>query len=283
LIKNPVDLGSNAPFPAYPSHMTSFYSKNSILVRGLATVSLLVAVTASGFSAAQATTLKGATVVKGSASAAKIGGTCSTAGATTTVAGKSLTCTKALSGKLVWSASTNAAPSLGGGPNGGHDGGHDGGPGANPAFAAAMAKYTACLKAQGVTLPAFGGRRGFGGADDNNSAANRQKSASPAPRPTLSAKQQAAMTKCASLRPAFGRGFGGRGGGAGGMGAAGAGGFGGVANTPANVAAYIACLNTNGVNIAALSDLQGLDRQSPKIAAALAACRSKRVAQTPGN
>jgi hypothetical protein len=70
------------------------------------------------------------------------------------------------------------------------------------------------------------------------------------------------------------------------MGGAGMGGFGaggGVANTPANVAAYIACLNTNGVNISALSDLQGLDRQSPKIAAALAACRAKRVAQAPGN
>jgi len=263
--------------------MTSFYSKNSILVRGLATVSLLVAVTASGFSAAQATTLKGATAVKGSATAAKIGGACSTAGATTTVAGKSLACTKALSGKLVWAASTSAAPSLGGGPNGGHDGG----PAANPAFAAAMAKYTACLKAQGVTLPAFGGRRGFGGPDDNNPANNGQNGASPAPRPTLSAKQQAAMTKCASLRPAFGRGGFGRGGmGGSGMGGSGMGGFGaggGVANTPANVAAYIACLNTNGVNVSALSDLQGLDRQSPKIAAALAACRAKRVAQAPGN
>ena len=259
--------------------MTSFYSKNSILVRGLTSVALLVAVSASGFSPAQATTLKGASAVKGSATAAKIGGTCSTAGATTTVAGKSLTCTKALSGKLAWSASTVAAPSLGGGPNGG--------PAANPALAAAMAKYTACLKAQGVTLPAFGGRRGFGGPDGNNSAKNGQSGASPAPRPTLSAKQQAAMAKCASLRPAFGRGGFGRGGmGGAGMGGAGMGGFGaggGVANTPANVAAYIACLNTNGVNISALSDLQGLDRQSPKIAAALAACRAKRVAQAPGN
>ncbi len=259
--------------------MTSFYSKNSILVRGLTTVSLLVAVTASGFSTAQATTFKGAAAVKGSAAAAKIGGACSTARATTTVAGKSLTCSKALNGKLVWGASTSAAPSLGGGPNGG--------PAANPAFAAAMAKYTSCLKAQGVTLPAFGGRRGFGGPDDNNSASNGQNIASPAPRPTLSAKQQAAMTKCASLRPAFGRGGFGRGGmGGSGMGGSGMGGFGaggGVANTPANVAAYIACLNTNGVNVSALSDLQGLDRQSPKIAAALAACRAKRVAQAPGN
>ena len=244
--------------------MKMMTSSASRIIGGLTAVALLGALSLAGSSTASAST------------PAKLGGPCTVAGATTKVAGKSLTCSKALSGKLAWSASTNAAPSLGGGPNGG--------PNANPAFAAAMAKYTACLKAQGVTLPAFGGRRGFGGPDDNNSAANGQRNTSPAPRPTLSAKQQAAMTKCASLRPAFGRGFGGGGAaGAGGMGAAGAGGFGGVANTPANVAAYIACLNTNGVNIAALSDLQGLDRQSPKIAAALAACRSKRVAQTPGN
>lgn len=207
---------------------------------------------------------------------AKIGAPCTTAGATTTVNAQSLTCSKALSGKLVWSASTGAAPTLGGGRNGGPgDGGpRDGGPN-NPAFAAAFAKYTACLKAQGVTLPAFGGRRGFGGPDDGNQ--------SPAPRPTFSAKQQAAMAKCASLRPAFGRGGGGPGGNGAFGGQRGAGGFGGVANTPANVAAYIACLNTNGVNVSTLADLQGIDRQSPKVASALAACRSKRVAQTPGN
>ena len=192
---------------------------------------------------------------------------------------QTLTCTKTLSGKLVWVASTAATPMIAGG----RDGGPNDGPSRNPAFAGAFAKYTACLKAQGVTLPAFGGRRGFGGPDENNAggANGSQANTTPAPRPTLSAKQQAAMTKCASLRPAFGRGgFGGPATG----GANSAGGLGGgVANTPANVATYIACLNTNGVNISTLADLQGLDRQSPKIATALAACRSKRVAQGPGN
>jgi hypothetical protein len=91
------------------------------------------------------------------------------------------------------------------------------------------------------------------------------------------------MTKCASLRPAFG-GVGGVGrGGAGGAGGFGPnGGFGGgVANTPANVAAYISCLNSNGVNVGALSDIAGLDMQSPKVSAALKACRAKRVSMTP--
>ncbi len=202
---------------------------------------------------------------------AKAGAACATAGATTTVSGKALICAKSLSGKLTWSA---PAPAAAGSRAGGADAG---GPNGNPAFAAAMTKYTACLKAQGVTLPAFGGGRGgFGGAPTAG--------AKPAPEPSrtpLTAKQQAAMTKCAALRPAFGgrRGAGGAGGFGGGAGAPG--GFGGGAslpNTPANTAAYIACLNTNGVNIASLADIAGLDRQSPKIATALAACRSKRVA-----
>ena len=262
--------------------------KKSHTLRAIAAGALIVAMTA-GLSSANAATSKPTAPAKTGTVGAKVGSPCSSAGATATVAGKSLTCAKALSGKLVWSASTGAAPSLGGG----RDGGPNDGPQANPAFAAAMAKYTACLKAQGVTLPAFGGRggrRGFGGSDDKNSAASGAKSATPAPRPTLSAKQQAAMTKCASLRPAFGggggrSGFGGANGAPNGApnGAGPAGGFGGVANTPANVAAYISCLNTNGVNVSALADLQGLDRQSPKIAAALAACRTKRVVQAPGN
>jgi pyruvate/2-oxoglutarate dehydrogenase complex dihydrolipoamide acyltransferase (E2) component len=167
--------------------------------------------------------------------------------------------------------------------------GKAGGPAGNPAFAAAMTKYNACLKAQGVTIPAFGAGGGFGrnrgganGAPAGAPTGAPNAAKTPAPRPTFSAKQQAAMSKCASLRPSFGggRGFGGPGGPGGAPGTAGAPGAGGpgVANNPANVTAYIACLNTNGVNVSALADLQGLDRQSPKIAAALAACRSKRVA-----
>ncbi len=206
------------------------------------------------------------------AATAKVGAPCTTAGATTTVAGKTLSCVKALSGKLAWSAAS-AAPAL--------PGGRGEGAASDPAFAAAMTKYNACLKAQGVTIPAFGGGRGIGrnrgganGAPAGAPTGAPNAAKTPAPRPTLSAKQQAAMSKCASLRPSFGggRGFGGPG--AGGPGAGGP----GVANNPANVTAYIACLNTNGVNVSALADIQGLDRESPKIAAALAACRSKRVA-----
>ena len=254
--------------------MTRTFTGKRLIAAALLTLSV-------GASSSLISFADGASAATTKTVAPKLGGPCTTAGATTTVGAKVLTCSKALSGKLTWGTTTT--PSLPGGradgpgghgPNAG--GPNAGGPNGDPAFAAAMAKYTACLKAQGVTLPAFGGRRGFGGAG-----------ATPAPRPTLSAKQQAAMTKCASLRPAFGRGFGngmgqGMGGAAGAAGTPGmGGGFGGGAqlpNTPANVAAYIACLNTNGVNIATLADIAGLDRQSPKIAAALAACRSKRVA-----
>lgn len=141
---------------------------------------------------------------KSAASApAKIGSPCTIAGATITVASKTLTCVKALSGKLVWSATTAAAPAIPRGNNGGEGGGEDGvenhGFNNDPAFAAAMTKYTDCLKSQGVTLPAFGGRRGFGGDDDGNPGASAAPTA--APRPTLSAKEQAAMAKCISLRP----------------------------------------------------------------------------------
>jgi hypothetical protein len=204
---------------------------------------------------------------KPTAAAPVLGSACTTAGATATSGGKSLLCAKALSGKLVWTLASVAGAGSAGGP------GAMGGPNANPTMAAALAKYTACLKAQGVTLPAFGGRRGFGGT---RSGAPSQ-GATPAPRPTLSAKQQAAMTKCASLRPAFGGGGAGRTGGFGPNGGFG----GGVANTPANVAAYISCLNSNGVNVGALSDIAGLDMQSPKVSAALKACRAKRVSMAP--
>lgn len=253
--------------------------------RTLAASLLLIVILSGATQSAQASTTatpKPSAPTKAAGVNPKLGTPCTTAGATTTVptspsatstnkGAQTLTCTKALSGKLVWTASTSSSPMIAGGPNGG--------PGSNPAMAGAFAKYTACLKAQGVTLPAFGGRRGFGGPDDNNGGG--MTSTTPAPRPTLSAKQQAAMAKCASLRPTFGRGgFGGPAN----SGTNSGGGFGGgVANTPANIATYISCLNTNGVNISTLADLQGLDRQSPKIAAALAACRSKRVAQGPGN
>ena len=236
-----------------------------------ATAIVAMALSIFSFSASAQAATK-ATPKAAPAATAKVGAPCTTAGATTTVAGKTLSCVKALSGKLAWSAAS-AAPAL--------PGGRGEGAASDPAFAAAMTKYNACLKAQGVTIPAFGGGRGIGrnrgganGAPAGAPTGAPNAAKTPAPRPTLSAKQQAAMSKCASLRPSFGggRGFGGPG--AGGPGAGGP----GVANNPANVTAYIACLNTNGVNVSALADIQGLDRESPKIAAALAACRSKRVA-----
>ena len=239
-----------------------------------ATAIVAMALSIFSFSASAQAATK-ATPKAAPAATAKVGAPCTTAGATRTVAGKTLSCVKALSGKLAWSAAS-AAPAL--------PGGRGEGAASDPAFAAAMTKYSACLKAQGVTIPAFGGGRGIGrnrgganGAPAGAPTGAPNAAKTPAPRPTLSAKQQAAMSKCASLRPSFGggRGFGAPGGpGAGGPGAGGP----GVANNPANVTAYIACLNTNGVNVSALADIQGLDRESPKIAAALAACRSKRVA-----
>ena len=236
-----------------------------------ATAIVAMALSIFSFSASAQAATK-ATPKAAPAATAKVGAPCTTAGATTTVAGKTLSCVKALSGKLAWSAAS-AAPAL--------PGGRGEGAASDPAFAAAMTKYNACLRAQGVTIPAFGAGGGFGrnrgganGAPAGAPTGAPKAAKTPAPRPTLSAKQQAAMSKCASLRPSFGgdRGFGGPG--AGGPGAGGP----GVANNPANVTAYIACLNTNGVNVSALADIQGLDRESPKIAAALAACRSKRVA-----
>ena len=241
-----------------------------------ATAIVAMALSIFSFSASAQAATK-ATPKAAPAATAKVGAPCTTAGATTTVAGKTLSCVKALSGKLAWSAAS-AAPAL--------PGGRGEGAASDPAFAAAMTKYNACLKAQGVTIPAFGGGRGIGrnrgganGAPAGAPTGAPNAAKTPAPRPTFSAKQQAAMSKCASLRPSFGggRGFGGPGGAPGTAGAPGAGGP-GVANNPANVTAYIACLNTNGVNVSALADIQGLDRESPKIAAALAACRSKRVA-----
>ena len=241
-----------------------------------ATAIVAMALSIFSFSASAQAATK-ATPKAAPAATAKVGAPCTTAGATTTVAGKTLSCVKALTGKLAWSAAS-AAPAL--------PGGRGEGAASDPAFAAAMTKYNACLRAQGVTIPAFGAGGGFGrnrgganGAPAGAPTGAPKAAKTPAPRPALSAKQQAAMSKCASLRPSFGggRGFGGPGAGGPGAGGPGAGGP-GVANNPANVTAYIACLNTNGVNVSALADIQGLDRESPKIAAALAACRSKRVA-----
>ena len=191
-----------------------------------------------------------------------------------------------------------AKPSLGGArPTiaGGGEGQGDENSAANVARRAAMTKYTDCLTAHGVSLPNFGGR-GFGGRDNNQNGTpptgvpTARPTSFPTARPTLSAAQQAGMTACASLRPAFGRG--------------------GAddANRPSTLnpsagtiikktvpaptktaakpktvtpkqllkSAYISCLNTNGVNVQNTAQIAALDKQSPKIAAALKKCASKK-------
>jgi hypothetical protein len=166
-----------------------------------------------------------------------------------------------------------------------------------------MKKYQDCLTATGVTLPDFGGfgRGGFGGNGGARptGAPTARPSNFPTARPTLTAEQQAALDKCASLRPAFGRGGpGGRDGQPGGVNPS----SGTVIKkngvtpstkpsakaavpskgAPSNVGvktisgAYIACLNSAGVNVKTAADIAALDKQSPKVAAALKSCAGKK-------
>ena len=193
-------------------------------------------------------------------------------------------------------------PSIAGGQQG-QGGPSDEGSAADVARHAAMKKYQDCITATGVTLPDFGGfgRGGFGGNGGARptGAPTARPSNFPTARPTLTAAQQAALDKCASLRPAFGRG--------------GAGGPddqpGGVNPTAGTVikknaaapsakapsksaapaksataksapksasAAYISCLNSAGVNVKTAADISSLDKQSPKVAAALKSCAGKK-------
>ena len=184
---------------------------------------------------------------------------------------------------------------------------------ADPARAAAFAKYQKCLTDTGVALPNFAsrgfagggaGRPGMGndnavrpsgapvtpgtpGAPGAPGAPGSRPSNFPMTPPTLTAEQQAALNSCASLRPTFGRGNR-------------PGGFNPNGANPANPAkpikpakpapskvakkptaprvggaAYIACLNAKGVNVKSSADIAGLDKASPKIASALAACAKK--------
>lgn len=187
------------------------------------------------------------------------------------------------------SAAPTPKPSIGGArPNipGGDEGSTE-----DVARRAAFKKYQDCLTAGGVSLPDFGGR-GFGPGKDGNNGV-RPKGAPtnlPTARPTLSAAQQAVLNKCAALRPAFGRG------GDGGRPvtlnpSAGS----GIkkpappkstkpavstmkpkagAVTPS--ASYISCLNSNGVNVKTSAQIATLDKQSPKVAAALKKCAPKK-------
>jgi len=127
------------------------------------------------------------------ASGVVTGGACTKAGAITVNGTKTFICSKALSGKLVWTApavGTGAKPQIsGGGPGGGPD---DEGSPADIARHAAMKKYSDCLVAHGGTAMELGRP----GPDGPNGGPNGK-------RPSQSAAQTKAMTACASLAPKF--------------------------------------------------------------------------------
>ena len=135
-------------------------------------------------------------------SAASAGGICTKAESVTTIAGKSYTCTKVLSGKLVWTLTTlnGAKPQITGAPA--REGG-DGGPGddngqGDAVRQASLKKYNACLVAHGGT--AMTGPHGFRGARPPAGV----RPTTPPVQPTLSAAQSKAVATCASLAPKFG-------------------------------------------------------------------------------
>ena len=129
--------------------------------------------------------------------AATAGGLCSKSGATTTIAAKSYTCTKVLSGKTVWvlTSTTGAKPQISGGARGDGGPGDDHGRGNNAALQATLKKYNACLVAHGGTAQV--GPGGFRGPDDGAGPTT------PPVKPTLSAAQTKAVAACASLAPKF--------------------------------------------------------------------------------
>ena len=125
------------------------------------------------------------------------GGPCTKVGAITNSGTKTFICSKALSGKLVWTTpsvgsggaggiGTGGKPQIsGGGPGGGPD---DEGSAADLVRHAAMKKYSDCLVAHGGTAMDLG-RPGPGGPNGT--------------RPSQSAAQTKAMASCASLAPKF--------------------------------------------------------------------------------
>ena len=142
-------------------------------------------------------------------SAATAGGICTKAGVVATIAGKSYTCTKVLSGKLVWTLTTlgGAKPQITGAPGGdggpGDGGFRDGGPGDDhgknfAALQATLKKYNACLVAHGGT--AMAGPGGFRGPRPSSGT---RPTTAPV-QPSLSATQSKAVAACASLAPKFG-------------------------------------------------------------------------------
>ena len=142
-------------------------------------------------------------------SAATAGGICTKAGVVATIAGKSYTRTKVLSGKLVWTLTTlgGAKPQITGAPGGdggpGDGGFRDGGPGDDhgknfAALQATLKKYNACLVAHGGT--AMAGPGGFRGPRPSSGT----RPTTPPVQPSLSATQSKAVAACASLAPKFG-------------------------------------------------------------------------------
>jgi hypothetical protein len=132
---------------------------------------------------------------------------------------------------------------------------------------AALARYTACLKQHGVTLPSrgAGGAPGAGGGAPPTTTGG---SATPPQQPAggvNNAKFQKAQTACASLRPKGARG--------------GGPGFGGAQNSAA-FAAYRNCLTIHGVKASSLrSGNGGTAAASAKVKKAMTACASLRPAQ----
>ena len=132
------------------------------------------------------------------------GGLCTKSGAITVISGKTYTCTKALSGKLIWAASATpptiggAKPQISGGA-GGEGGGEGGGnPGddqgsGNRTRQITLTKYNTCLVAHGGTA-IVGPSRDRG---------NRPTTGTPAisSAPKLSATQSKAIAACVSLAP----------------------------------------------------------------------------------
>jgi hypothetical protein len=136
---------------------------------------------------------------------------------------------------------------------------------AGGANSAAMAKYTACLEQNGVTLPTFGAGGpggGAGGGGQGGAPPTGTNAQGGARRLGGNPKFQKAVAACASLRPAGLRGgFGGRGGGA----------------NSAAFAAYRNCLTLHGVKASQLNfGGAGSTKPSAKVQKAMTACASLR-------
>ena len=245
------------------------------------------------------------------ATAAKAGAACTTAGATATVSGKTLSCVKsATTKKLTWVVAPAAPPaktaigSAGGAAGVGGANGAGGRPdfANNPAFQA----FQTCLTSKGVTSFGFG-RRGAGspgtpGAMPTTRPTTRPSAGAngqPFTRPTMSAADQAAIADCQKSTGFTMPAFGGRGGPDDQNGGANTGAAGGLtlpngtsttkasaapkvaptanAAYTAAVATYIACLNTNGLtSVKTMTDVKMIDPTISANATALSACASQK-------